>query len=101
MRPLRRPVVHLIALGIATQPDLILRGRPFARGSLAMSRSVSVHSIGRLITAPFGARTRPAQILLQVIALEKSLQFQEPPTLDAVRRRLTGMFWRGRIVGQF
>jgi phosphatidylethanolamine-binding protein (PEBP) family uncharacterized protein len=44
----------------------------------------------------------PHKYLLQVIALEKSLQFQEPPTLDAVLAAAKGnVLARGEIVGQF
>jgi Raf kinase inhibitor-like YbhB/YbcL family protein len=100
--PLRRPVVHLIALGIAPSRT------SFSEGALSQGVPGDVRfGVGSFNRQGYhGPRPVPGhgphKYLLQVIALEKSLQFQEPPTLDAVLAAANGnVLARGEIVGQF
>jgi Raf kinase inhibitor-like YbhB/YbcL family protein len=100
--PLRRPVVHMIALGIAPTRT------SFSEGALSPGASGEVRfglgSFNR--TGYHGPRTVPGhgahRYLLQMIALRNPLNFTQPPKLDAVLAAAAGnvLAW-GQIVGLF
>jgi Raf kinase inhibitor-like YbhB/YbcL family protein len=100
--PLPRPVVHMIALGIAS-------GRmAFSEGALSQGASGDVSfGVGSFNRRGYhGPRPVPGhgphRYLLQMLALGQPLSFQEPPKLDAVLAAADGnVLARGQIVGLF
>jgi Raf kinase inhibitor-like YbhB/YbcL family protein len=100
--PLRKPVVHMIALGIASART------SFPEGALSQGASGDVRfGIGSFNRQGYhGPRPVPGhgphRYLLQMMALRKPLSFQEPPKLDAVLAAVDGnvLAW-GQLVGLF
>jgi Raf kinase inhibitor-like YbhB/YbcL family protein len=100
--PLPRPVVHMIALGIASART------SFSEGALSQGANGDVRfGIGSFNRRGYhGPRPVPGhgphRYLLQMLALRKPLSFREPPKLDAVLAAADGnvLAW-GQIVGLF
>jgi Raf kinase inhibitor-like YbhB/YbcL family protein len=100
--PLRKPVVHMIALGIEPART------SFCEGALSHGVNGDVRfGIGSFNRQGYhGPRPVPGhgphQYLLQMMALRKPLLFNEPPKLDAVLAAADGnvLAW-GQIVGLF
>jgi Raf kinase inhibitor-like YbhB/YbcL family protein len=99
--PLRRPVVHLVALGIAP-------GRTsFPEGALSQVADDVRFGVGSFDRRGYhGPRPVPGHgphhYLFQLIALSKPLSFEEPPKLGGVLAAAGGnvLAW-GQIVGLF
>jgi len=100
--PLRKPVVHMIALGIAPTRT------SFAEGALSRGTNGDVRfGIGSFSRKGYqGPRPVPGhgphRYLLQMLALRRPVLFKEPPKLDAVLAAIDGnvLAW-GQIVGLF
>jgi Raf kinase inhibitor-like YbhB/YbcL family protein len=100
--PLWKPVVHMIALGIAPART------SFSEGALSQGGNDDVRfGIGSFSRRGYhGPRPVPGhgphRYLLQMMALRTPLLFKEPPKLDAVLSAAAGnvLAW-GQIVGLF
>jgi Raf kinase inhibitor-like YbhB/YbcL family protein len=100
--PLRKPVVHMIALGIAPTRTW------FPEGALSQAANGDVRfGIGSFNRQGYqGPRPVPGHgphhYLLQMLALRKPLLFKEPPKLEAVLAAVDGSVLAcGQIVGLF